>query len=363
MRFRTVGDGLLEKAIVASGIVPAPLLDGYAMATTQALLVAVKVGLFEALGEGPCSATEVADRCGIDPRATEKLLNLLVAMGYVAVAPESRYRSSRTARRWLTGARSLRDSVLMKEVEWRWLEGLEDFVRTGAHRDVHETMSRADWSLYQRGMRSNASVVAPLIARRTPVPEGATEMLDIGGSHGYFSVAICRRHPGLRATVLDLPEAVEFAAPLLEAEGMGDRVSLRAGDAITDDLGTDAYDVVFMMSLVHHFDDATNRALMQKAARALRPGGVMVDTRKQSAWSPGETTRWAASSTCTSPSPAGQGCGPTRRWPTGSAARDSCRASPSGCRCRAATVSRWPTDPHDPPARVSRRAAERGAPQ
>jgi SAM-dependent methyltransferase len=31
-----------------------------------------------------------------------------------------------------------------------------------------------------------------------------------------------------------------------------------------------------MMSLVHHFDDATNRALMQRAADALRPGGVLV---------------------------------------------------------------------------------------
>lgn len=30
-----------------------------------------------------------------------------------------------------------------------------------------------------------------------------------------------------------------------------------------------------MMSLVHHFDDATNRRLVQRAARALRPGGIV----------------------------------------------------------------------------------------
>lgn len=73
-----------------------------------------------------------------------------------------------------------------------------------------------------------------------------------------------------------LPEAVAHAAPLLDAEGMGDRVALRAGDALVDDLGIEAYDVVLMMSLTHHFDDATNRALMRRVAAALRPGGVAV---------------------------------------------------------------------------------------
>jgi len=87
-------------------------------------------------------------------------------------------------------------------------------------------------------MRAQANVLAPLLGRAIPVPAGARAMLDIGGSHGYFSVILCRRHPGLRATVLDLPSAVEHAAPLLAKEGMGDRVVLQAGNALTDDLAT-----------------------------------------------------------------------------------------------------------------------------
>ena len=57
---------------------------------------------------------------------------------------------------------------------------------------------------------------------------------------------------------------------------MGDRVVLKAGDALTDDLGEAAYDLIMMFSLVHHFDEATNRQLVAKAARALRPGGYLV---------------------------------------------------------------------------------------
>ena len=136
-------------------------------------------------------------------------------------------------------------------------------------------MSTEDWGAYQRGMRAQANPLASWLARRVPVPAGARDMLDIGGSHGYFSVVLCRKHPGLRATVLDLPSAVEHAAPLL-ARGDGGPSRAGAGDALTDDLGEAAYDLILMFSLVHHFDDATNRFLMRRAARALRPGGYLV---------------------------------------------------------------------------------------
>jgi SAM-dependent methyltransferase len=78
----------------------------------------------------------------------------------------------------------------------------------------------------------------------------------------------------LRATILDLPQAVEHAAPILTQEGMGDRVIHRAGNALTDGLGTDSWDVVFQSQLVHHFTDEQNRDLMKRVARALKPGGV-----------------------------------------------------------------------------------------
>ena len=74
--------------------------------------------------------------------------------------------------------------------------------------------------------------------------------------------------------MLDLPEAVEGAAPLLAAEGMGERVMHRSGDALTDDLGQQMYDLVIASQLVHHFSADQNRDLAVRVARALRPGGI-----------------------------------------------------------------------------------------
>lgn len=277
MRYGAKADNPLDWALLATGMFPTSMFDGYAPAFGRALAVAADVGLFDALKAGPRPAAAVAETCGTDPRATERLMNLLVSMRYLAVDPNG-YRLERAARRQLVSDApgSVRDFVAMKLLEWRWIDGLDEFVRSGRTVDVHASMTSDDWRMYQRGMRAQATQAAPIIARLAPMPSGAQDMLDIGGSHGYFSVALCRRHPRLRATVLDLPGAVEYAAPLLAAEGMGDRVVLRAGNALTDDLGEDAYDFILMMSLVHHFDDATNRELVRRAARALRPGGTML---------------------------------------------------------------------------------------
>ena len=58
-------------------------------------------------------------------------------------------------------------------------------------------------------------------ARRIPVPRSARKMLDIGHSHGYNLVMLCRRLPGLRSVVFDLPKEVGLPATVLAQEGMG----------------------------------------------------------------------------------------------------------------------------------------------
>ena len=278
MRYGIIAENPIERLGLASGQVPTPMLEPYGAGFGRTLMVATKLGVFEALAEGPLAASVVAERCGIDGRATEKLMNLLVGMRYLRRSSDGAYRLTKLARTWLLqdSARSVRDMVLFKFLEWNWIEGLEAFVRTGEPLDVHAGMSPEDWRLYQRGMRAQAGLLGGWLARRLPMPPNATTMLDIGGSHGHLSVALCRRHPALRSVVLDLPEAVEQAAPILAAEGMGDRVVHRAGNALTDDLGADQYDLILAFSLVHHFDAETNRTLAARCARALRPGGLFV---------------------------------------------------------------------------------------
>jgi predicted O-methyltransferase YrrM len=276
MRLGAIPENPVEWVIARLNVAPRPLLETQTAYTLARLvMVATKLGVFETLAGGRATGREVAERCGTSLVGTEKLLFALAGAGYVR-GEDGGYALTPVSRKWLLrdSPHSVADKLLLQFLEWDWLEHAEDYVRTGEPLELHSMTDDEQWDLYQRGMRAMANAAAGEAARRTPVPKGATEMLDIGGSHGYYSVALCRRHEGLRSVVLDLPQAVEHAAALLAAEGMGDRVVHRAGNALTDDLGTEEYDLIFAAQLVHHFSEAQNRELAARAARALRPGGV-----------------------------------------------------------------------------------------
>jgi SAM-dependent methyltransferase len=278
MRIAAVGENLLERLAVRLRVGPRPLLETHGtVLLARALMAATRAGVFEALAAGPLGAAEVAARCGTAEHATAALLAVLETARYVRSAG-GRYALAPDARRWLLAgsASSLRDNVLFRFTEWPWIEGLDRFLATGRPLDIHAGMSPEQWGAYQRGMRSLATVLAREVAWRTPVPRRARTMLDLGGGHGLYSVALCRRHGTLAAVVLDLPEALAQAPVPPVPDGLGDRIEFRAGDARAADLGAAAFDLVLASNLLHHFDPAQGRDLVRRAALALRPGGILV---------------------------------------------------------------------------------------
>lgn len=98
----------------------------------------------------------------------------------------------------------------------------------------------------------------------------------MAGGHGAFAMAMCRRHPHLRATILDLPASVAVGRRIVEEEeGWADRIGFREGDALEAPLGEDL-DVVSAFNLVHHLPPADSARLFSRAREALKPGGCLV---------------------------------------------------------------------------------------
>lgn len=279
MQLSITPDNPLEWLALKINMVPWPLLHAQIMPViSKAVLEAADRGVFEAVDQGHQTVEAIATTCGLHPKPTRELMGLLTALGYFTFRQE-RFTLADSARRWV-----LKDSpesvvgmmLYNNRVVWPWLDQLGNYLQTGEGIDYHGKLNPEEWGYYQHAMSSATGTEAKEFGRRAPVPKTATRMLDIGGAHGQHSVALCRRLPELTATILDLPEAIDKAAPYLAKSNMGARVCHKPGNALTDDFGREAYDIILMSSLAHHFTPEQNQAVAQRVAAALKPGGVYI---------------------------------------------------------------------------------------
>ena len=276
MKLAPQAENMMERIALRANLVPRPFLDTQiAFVAARAIMVAAETGIFEALGKAEQDADTIARDCGTDARATRRLLDCLVGVGY-AHWRDGNYGLPARMRKWLlrSSPHSIVNKLAYELLEWDFVGKTGDFVRTGKPLAVHEGFSQRDWTVYQDAMRDVAASPAVELARRLPVPRGATRLLDIGGSHGLFSTELCKRHPALTATILELPGAVDRASEIARREGLGDRVKYRTGNALTDDLGEATFDVVMANNFVHGFSPEQNAGLAKRVTRALSPGGV-----------------------------------------------------------------------------------------
>ena len=270
MKIKNQPENLLEWIALKANLAPTPLVDTQvAFNAARAIMAAAERGLFEAI------ANELAVECKTHPEATKHLLDCLVGIGYL---------------QWTNGLYSLKPKFykwLLKEsesnligklrfqlIEWEWMGKLEEYIRTGKALDLHGSVSSREWQLYQEGMRDLSVNVAKELASKIPVPKNATNMLDIGGSHGLFSIELCKKHPGLSSTILELNGAIEAASAIAKRYDTTNRVRYAVGNALHDDLGTEKYDIVMINNVVHHFTNEQNFALAKKIAAALKPNGI-----------------------------------------------------------------------------------------
>jgi SAM-dependent methyltransferase len=275
MKFVLRTEGEMDEAAVRMDLLDISLI-------LQAMLAAqlgrgvqegVAAGIFDALADGPTTVAEIAARCGLEQRATEPLMQALATTGY-ALHHEGRHELTDLGRRWLIGRG--RDIVLGGTLDVAWATDFEAFLKTDAVVPVLDRMTPERWTTHARAQRELARARSEALVANVPLRKGASSILDIGAAHGHRAATLCREHEGLTATVLDFPQAIEAGATLRAEEGMGARITTRAEDPRTADLGTGAHDAVLLSWPLGGVSAVDAARLVHDAARALRPGGALV---------------------------------------------------------------------------------------
>ncbi len=270
----------VERSIVfALNQAPGPLIDMWSAAGFRIALAALRLGVYDALDAGPLSPDELARRVKTDARGTAMLLDTLEALGYVR-KQSGRYANTAMTTKWLTSNSPSSFAAFFRYwgalLSDRW-DDLEDSIRNGKPAvNLYEWIEhQPDVSRdFQIGMIGIARFAADEIIGKLKVPPAA-RVLDVGGGHAAYSIAVCRKYPQASATVFDSPQALKTGRDNIVAEKMEGRITVREGDFLHDDLGSN-YDVALVFNIIHGFSPEDNTALSGRVAQALKPGGQIV---------------------------------------------------------------------------------------
>lgn len=278
MKISATAQNPLEWFAVKSGLAPEPVaIIHFGYLISKFLLEAIDKQVFETIGKSKITIEEVASNCGLNANALEKLMRLLAAMGLVK-NDLGKFQLTTKARKWL-----LKDSpsslywLLMfdQKVCYQWMNYAGEFLTTGKGLDYHKSFNSEEWFYYQKAMEAIANNASREIVRRVPPLARATAMLDIGGAHGLYAAAFCKKYSSLHATILDLPGAVEQVNGFENAtSSIKDRLTFEAGDILHHDIGSEKYDLVLMASVAHHLTQQENMLVANKVYEALKPGGM-----------------------------------------------------------------------------------------
>ena len=257
---------------------PGPLLDMFAPLAFKAVAAAVKLGIFETLeAAGPLSITGLCEKAQADGRGMLLLVNALTSLGYLRRAGASRFTNSAMTRAWMLKKSSsdlASTAGYFEDAADRW-SYLDKSIRGGRPAQECDGWLGAHpgaWERYHCGMYGIARLMGDGIVSRARIPSGAKRLIDIGGSHGLYSVKFCERHAGLSAMVFDMKQARASAENTIREHGMQGRISFKEGDFLKDDLGA-GWDVALLFSVIRIYPKDKAVSLLKKVRAALAGGG------------------------------------------------------------------------------------------
>jgi O-methyltransferase domain len=246
-----------------------------------AIRALVSIGCPQQLRGGPLPVTELARRCGADAPALARLLRTAATTGLLRTASPGTYALTAAGQALLDGTELLRIQWNADPEVWTALGELTETVRSGQapfaarHGNMYRYLSDRPGvsAAFDALMVANHAAIAARLAGTSAFPATGT-VVDAGGGTGTFLAAVLRARPGLRGILLDLERALPGARQYLDANGVGDRCDMVAGDFFAAlPPGADAY---LLAHVIHNWDDDAATQILRTVRAAIPRHGTML---------------------------------------------------------------------------------------
>jgi hypothetical protein len=259
------------------------LLLGFSI--TIGVSAVAELGIADHLSERPRTAAELARLTGTDEAFLRRLLRFLSSEGLFEERDGDLFALTERSH-WLRSdvpgsfrARAIYTGSAMSWMAWGSMqqclktgksgflaafgEDIFDYIRT--HPDAAATFNGF------MAVQTAASGAAILNAYSFA---DVREMVDVGGGHGALIASVLRANPAARGVLLDMPEVIATARPVLEKAGFADRCRTESGDFfVSVPSGADLYALKFIL---HDWPDDKCIAILRNCRQAMAPGAKVL---------------------------------------------------------------------------------------
>ncbi len=244
---------------------------------SAALMAAIELGLFTQVSRGALDRAAVANRLGISELNADRLVTYCLGIGLLEQV-DGRLQNAPDVEQFLVEGEKAYAGAWMLYTKPGWndwgmlsqhLQNKDDPVILGSHAKLSvEDARRYHNATYAIGMGAGSRFVKLVDLKKR------AKIIDIGGGSGAYCINAAKKHPHIRAVVLDLPPVVEVAREFIAANGVADRVEVKVCD-FTKDPFPEGADVALMASNQSLYSGEHIRNVIRKAFAALEPGGEM----------------------------------------------------------------------------------------
>jgi hypothetical protein len=259
---------------------PGPILDWFAPLAFKSVYAGNKMKIFEILHEkGALTVEELNDVIKGDAGCLVILLDTLVSLGYVKKI-KNKYKNSTMTDKWMLESSEINMSEMLDffdDAFERW-KNLDQSIITGkpSAKGNEWFNSHSDrWDNYHANLRIAAKLIAGEVIKHTKIPDGVRKMVDIGGSHGFYSIKFCQKYPELTSVIYDWTEAKKTAVETINQFGMQDRVFFKDGDILTDSPGN-GFDMALLFNTIRAFSEDEALIVLKKTHSSLKKGGMLL---------------------------------------------------------------------------------------
>ncbi|MFJ5712869.1 methyltransferase [Streptomyces sp. NPDC093105] len=249
---------------------------------SQTLRAAVRLKVFDLIGDGRRPAVEVAADAGAEHQPMTRLLRALAGLGLMeehepdtfSVTAAGALLDSGRPDSLVSFVRMFTDPAIVRA----W-DGLDSSVRTGdiafdaifgtdffSHLGRHPELS-ADFN----AAMSQASAETAAVLPHAYDFGRFTSVTDVGGGDGSLLAGILAAYPALRGVLHDTQDGLAQAPETLARHGVAGRCSLAAGDFFRSVPG--GSDLYLIKSVLHDWSDDQAVTILGHCREVLPPGG------------------------------------------------------------------------------------------